>query len=70
MILIKVQPTGIKDVFIQAKSDREEELSMAIWPIVRQHVRALNRDLQTILDAATSETIQKNEGGGGCSPNF
>ena len=45
-IIVKVNPVRVEEVEIQAKSDAWEKVLFSTWPIVRKHLRRLNKDLR------------------------
>jgi len=55
MIVIKVIPGGVKTAFIESDSEFEKEIDAAFWPIVRKHVREMDRDLQDYMQFMQDE---------------
>ena len=38
MIVVHINPAGVETVYFQADSELAEDLSMAVWPLVRKEL--------------------------------
>jgi hypothetical protein len=54
MLIVKIQPGQAPEVFIRASSDAQEDLCLAIWPLVRKHLTALDQDLRRFTEKVLS----------------
>ena len=45
-IIVKINPVRVEEVEIQANSEIWENVLLSTWPIVRKHLKKLNRDLK------------------------
>jgi hypothetical protein len=54
MIVVHINPTGVEEVYFKSSSDLAEDLCMAVWPMVRHELGALDRKLKR----ATGEVIK------------
>ena len=57
MIVVHINPTGVEKVYFQADSDLAEDLSLAIWPTVREELNRLHQKLRK----AGKKTLQMVE---------
>jgi len=48
MIIVHINPTGIEGVYFESNSESLEDLSLAVWPLIRKHLKRLQKDLKTI----------------------
>ena len=59
MIVVHINPGRIEKVYFQADSDLAEDLCLAVWPLVREELKRLDRKLkraaQATLDRAERE---------------
>ncbi len=46
MIIIHINPAGVEGIYFQASNDLAEDLSMAIWPLVRKDLNRLDQKLK------------------------
>ena len=46
MIIVHINPSGVEGVYFQSSSDLAEDLSMAIWPLVRKDLDGLDKKLR------------------------
>ena len=46
MIVVHINPTGIEKISFQADSDLAEDLSLAVWPVVREELNRLHKRLR------------------------
>ena len=46
MIIVHINPTGVEKVYFQSGSELAEDLSMAVWPLVRKELGRLDKKLQ------------------------
>ncbi len=58
MIIARINPARVEDVFIEAESDLIEDVLLAVWPLVRQHLGALDRDLRRVTGEVLGEKGQ------------
>ena len=49
MIIARINPARVESVDIVAESDIMENIDLAIYPLVRRHLRALDRDLREVM---------------------
>lgn len=47
MIVVHINPAGVETVYFQADSELAEDLSMAVWPLVRKELDRLHRKLRS-----------------------
>lgn len=47
MIVVHINPAGVEQVYFQADSELVEDLSMAVWPLVRKELDRLHRKLRS-----------------------
>lgn len=55
MIVILVSPGRVEKAVLQGSSDLEEQRDLNVWPIVSQHMNALDRDLRKIEEKPKNE---------------
>lgn len=58
MIIAKINPVRVQEVLIQADSDLMEDVLLAIWPLVRRHLGALDRDLRKVTGEVLEEKAE------------
>ena len=46
MIIVHINPAGVEKVYFQANSELMEDLSMAVWPLVRTELGRLDLKLR------------------------
>jgi hypothetical protein len=46
MIIVHINPAGVEKIYFQAGSELAEDLSMAVWPLVRKELNRLHQKLQ------------------------
>ena len=46
MIVVHINPAGVETVYFQADSELAEDLSMAVWPLVRKELNRLHKKLR------------------------
>jgi hypothetical protein len=46
MIIVHINPAGVEQVYFQAGSELAEDLSMAVWPLVRKELNRLDKKLR------------------------
>ncbi len=46
MIMVSISPEGVEEILLAGQSDKEEDACLAIWPIVRNRLKALDFDLR------------------------
>ena len=46
MILVHISKNGVERIQVQAACEREQDLDLRVWPLVRQSLRQLDRKLQ------------------------
>lgn len=63
MIIAKIAPGRVEEVLVQANTEATEDLDLAVWPIVRQHLSALDRDLQDLTRRVGQAAEGNGEGG-------
>ena len=60
MIIVHINPGGVEKVYFQAASELAEDLSMAVWPLVRKELDRLDRKLhKAVID--TLELVRVGE---------
>ena len=59
-IIVKINPVRVEEVEIQTDSEVWENVLLSTWPIVRKHLKKLNRDLRKntlrIIEGTKEET--------------
>ena len=63
MIVVHINPAGIEKVYFQADSDVMEDLSLAVWPVVRQELNRLNLRLRRSAKKSL-EMVESSQNGG------
>jgi hypothetical protein len=46
MIIVHINPAGVEKVYFQSGSELAEDLSMAVWPLVRKELDRLHKKLR------------------------
>jgi hypothetical protein len=60
MIIVHINPAGVEKVYFQSGSELAEDLSMAVWPLVRKELGRLDKKLQKAA-INTLELVGKGE---------
>ena len=55
MIVIRVNPVRIESVDIVTSSDLEEDVDLAVYPLVRRHLQALEKDLRGVMSRVVGQ---------------
>ena len=58
MLIVHINPGGVKEVQIQACSEFFEDLDLSIWPLVRKELARLDKKLKR----ATKKSLERLEG--------
>jgi len=46
MIHVEIEPTGVRRVFITGLDGLDQDLSLMVWPLVREDIERLDRRLR------------------------
>jgi len=46
MIVVQITPAGVGDIAVHAETDRDEDIDLALWPLVRDELTRLDLHLR------------------------
>ena len=61
MIVVHLSPSGVEQVSFESRSDLEEDLCMAAWPLVRKRLGKLSAELKEACGSITEEKSKNDE---------
>ena len=48
MIIVHINPVKVEAAYVESCSDVMEDLCLAVWPLVRKHLSALDKELREV----------------------
>jgi hypothetical protein len=61
MIVVHLNPSGVERVSFESRSDLEEDLCMAVWPLVRKRLGKLSLELKEACGLRTEEDKKRED---------